>query len=233
MTETFPLLLVPGLGSSARVYLNQLPALWAVSSVTIPNHVRDNTMSGVAKRILGEAPKRFALAGHSMGGYISLEIMRQAPERVVRLALMNTQARPESPEARERRLGWIANIQNGKFDASIDAFNATLVHPSRKSDKDIMAVLTAMAHDVGPDNFVRQLEAIMSRADSRPLLASVKCPTLVLTSDTDNTVPNEASFEMAKAIPGAKLVVIPDCGHMTQLEKPDAVTQALLDWMRM
>ena len=233
MAETIPILLVPGLVCSPRIYEPQLPALWRTGPVIFPNHIRDNTMTGIAKRILDEAPKRFALAGHSMGGYIALEMFRQAPERIARLGLLNTSARPETPEASERRKGWIAETQAGGYHAMLDRLFVNFVYPNRVNDTALRKIVMDMGNDVGPERFIAQLEAIMSREDSRPLLAAIKCPTLVLTSDTDNTVPNEASFEMAKAIPGAKLITIPECGHMTQVEKPDVVTQALLDWLQM
>jgi pimeloyl-ACP methyl ester carboxylesterase len=199
----------------------------------LANHIRDNTMAGIAKRILDEAPERFAIAGHSMGGFISLEVMRQAPERVTRLALLSTSARAETPEATERRLGWIAETKAGGYHAVLDKLFANFVHPSRTKDANLYKTVRDMGDDVGPEAFVHQLEAIMTRADSRPLLPSIKCPTLVLTSDTDNTVPNAFSTELAEGIPGAKLVVIPDCGHLPQLEKPEAVTAAMLDWLKM
>ncbi len=233
MTETLPLLLVPGLVCSPRIYTPQIPALWRVGPVMIPNHIRDNTMAGIAKRILDEAPKRFALAGHSMGGYIALEMFRQAPERIARLGLLSTSARPEMPEASEGRRALIAETRAGGYPAIVEKLFAKFVHPTRIADTGIKKIVMDMANDVGADRFIAQIEAIMSRSDSLPLLASIKCPTLVLTSDTDNMVKNEFSYELAKGIPGAKLVVIPDCGHMVQLEKPEATTTAMLDWLKM
>jgi pimeloyl-ACP methyl ester carboxylesterase len=190
-------------------------------------------MAGIAKRILDEAPKRFALAGHSMGGYIALEMFHQAPERIERLALLNTSARPETPEASEGRHALIAETKAGGYPAIIEKLFAKFVHPAHLNDSAIKKIVMDMAGDVGPERFIAQLEAIMSRADSRPLLSSIECPTLVLTSDTDNMVKNEFSYEMAKAIPGATLVVIPDCGHLPQLEKPEAMTTAMRDWLKM
>src|SRR5476651_887697 len=105
MDNTMPILLVPGLAASPRIYAPVLPALWRFGPVTVANHIRDDSMGAIVARILAEAPPRFALAGHSMGGYIAFEIMRQAPEQVAKLALINTQARPDTPDATSRRRG--------------------------------------------------------------------------------------------------------------------------------
>ena len=115
MDNTMPILLVPGLVCSPRIFAPVIPALWRFGPVTVANHIRDDNMGAIARRILAEAPPRFALAGHSMGGYIAFEIMRQAPERVAKLALMNTQARPDTPEAGERRRGQIARAQSRRI----------------------------------------------------------------------------------------------------------------------
>jgi pimeloyl-ACP methyl ester carboxylesterase len=233
MLNALPVVLVPGLACSPRIYGPQVPHLWRQSSVAFANHARGGDMAAIARRILAEAPLRFALAGHSMGGYIVLEMVRQAPERVARLALLNTSARPEMPEASERRRGWIAEVKQGGYRAVMEGLFAKFVHPSRAGDANLKKIVLDMADDVGPDAFVWQLEAIMTRADSRPTLAAIKCPTLVLTCDTDNMVPSGASTELADGIKGAKLVTVPDCGHLPQLEKPQAMTEALLDWLEM
>src|SRR5882724_3288597 len=110
-----PILLVPGLASSPRIYAPVIPALWRYGPVTVANHIRDGNMALIARRILAEAPPRFALAGHSMGGYIAFEIMRQAPDRVAKLALINTQARPDTPEAMTRRRGMMERARGGGY----------------------------------------------------------------------------------------------------------------------
>lgn len=233
MPHSLPVVLVPGLACSPRIYAPQVPDLWRVGSVAFANHARGGDMATIARRILAEAPLRFALAGHSMGGYIVLEMVRQAPERIARLALLNTSARPETPEASERRRGLIADVKAGNYRKVIDGLFEKFVHPSRAGDVGLKKIVLEMADDVGPDAFVWQLEAIMTRADSRPTLAAIKCPTLVLTCDTDNMIPPEASVEIANGVAGAKLVTVSDCGHLPQLEKPQAMTEALLDWLEM
>ncbi|MBN9582199.1 MAG: alpha/beta fold hydrolase [Afipia sp.] len=233
MPHTLPIVLVPGLACSPRIYAPQIPDLWRVAPVHLANHARGGDMAAVARRILAEAPLRFALAGHSMGGYIALEMIRQAPERITRLALLSTSARPETPEAAERRRGWIAEVKAGGYRAVMDRLFEKFVHPALARDEALHRIVLDMADDVGPDAFVWQLEAIMTRADSRPMLGRIRCPTLVLTSDADNMVPSEFAAEIAAGIAGAKLVTIADCGHLPQLEKPRAMTDALLDWLEM
>src|SRR4030081_1143186 len=115
MNNTMPILLVPGLGGSPRIYRPVGAARWRRGSLTVANHIRDDNMGAIARRILAEAPPRFALAGHSMGGYIAFEIMRQAPQRVAKLTLITTQARPDTPEATARRRGQITRAQGGEY----------------------------------------------------------------------------------------------------------------------
>jgi pimeloyl-ACP methyl ester carboxylesterase len=232
MDNSMPILLVPGLVSSPRIFAPVIPALWRYGPVTVANHIRDDNMAVVARRILAEAPPRFALAGHSMGGYIAFEIMRQAPQRVAKLALINTQARPDTPETSERRRGQIARAKAGEFHAILDELFPLFVHPSRRDNADLRKLIHDMGDDLGADAFVRQQTAVIGRADSRPTLSAIKCPTLVLTGDEDNTIPNKLSVEMADGIRAAKLVVLPQCGHMPQPEQPQATADALTEWLR-
>jgi pimeloyl-ACP methyl ester carboxylesterase len=232
MDNTMPILLVPGLVSSPRIYAPVVPALWRFGPVTVANHIRDDNMGAIARRILAEAPPRFALAGHSMGGYIAFEIVRQAPDRVAKLALINTQARPDTPEATERRRGMIARAQGGGYRAILDELFPGFVHPSRLGEAALRQLVHDMGDDIGVEAFVRQQTAILSRADSRPTMATIKCPTLVLTGDADNTIPNSLSVEMAQGIPGARLAIIPDCGHLPQVERTQACADALVEWLR-
>lgn len=233
MPNTLPVVLVPGLACSPRIYDPQIPALWRQGPVFLANHARGGDMAAIARRILAEAPLRFALAGHSLGGYIIFEMFRQAPERVTRLAFLNTSARPETPQAAERRRGWITEVKEGGYRAVMDRLFANFVHPALARDERLHRIVLDMADDVGPDAFVWQVEAIMTRADSRPTLATIECPTLVLTCDTDNSVPSQMSVEIANSIAGAKLITVADCGHLSPIEQPEAVTMALLDWLEM
>jgi pimeloyl-ACP methyl ester carboxylesterase len=231
MAETLPIVLVPGLICSARIWAPVMPVLWRHGPVMVANHIRDDSMAAIARRILTEAPPRFALAGHSMGGYIAFEIMRQAPERVAKLALLNTQGRPDTPEATARRRGMVARAQDGSYRDVVDELWTNFVHPSRSGDANLRQVVHDMADDVGVEAFVRQQNAIMTRPDSRPTLTAIRCPTLVLTCDSDNTVPNKLSQEMTDAIAGSWLVTLENCGHLPQLERPEATAQALVEWL--
>lgn len=231
MAAPLPLLLVPGLGCSARLYAAQIAALWRFGPIIVADHTRDETMDAIAKRILHNAPPRFALAGLSMGGFISFAMMRLAPERIDRLALLDTNARPDVPERSAEREKFIAMAQGGRFAEVNAALTPRYLHPNHRGES-FRAIVDAMADDVGAEAFIRQQRAIMTRPDSRPMLASIKCPTLVLVGDSDGATPPDLSREMADAIPGAKLVIVKDCGHLSTIEQPDAVNAAMAEWLQ-
>lgn len=231
MAESLPIVLVPGLNCSPRLYAAQMPALWRFGPVTVADHTRDDTMAAIARRILGSAPPRFALAGLSMGGYIALEIVREAADRVVKLALLDTGSRADTQEATAKRHTGIALAESGRFEEVIDPQFPIYVHPSRANDAALKAEYLAMCRDVGAQAFVRQQKAIMSRVDSRPLLPTIKVPTLVLVGEQDAATPPALSDEMAAAIPGARLVKIPECGHLSTMERPEALTREMVAWM--
>jgi pimeloyl-ACP methyl ester carboxylesterase len=232
MPEALPILLVPGLNCSPRLYAAQMPALWAFGPVTVADHRRDETMEAIAGRILRDAPPRFALAGLSMGGYVAMAIQRAAPERVGKLALLDTGPRADTPQQTESRKRQIDIAANGRF-AEIPGLQwPMLVHKNRQHDEALKAVVVQMAEETGADAFVRQQRAIMARPDSRPGLSKIACPTLILLGDGDQLTPPELSEEMNALIPGSRLVKVPDCGHLSTLERPDVVTRALVNWMQ-
>ena len=231
MPDALPIVLVPGLNCSARLYTDQIPALWHFGPVMVADHTRDDSMTAIAQRILAAAPPRFALAGLSLGGYISFEIMRQAPERVAKLALLDTSARADTPERTQMRQPRIERAKTGRFAEDWDTMFPILVHPSRYKDEALKRLMRAMGEETGAEAFLRQQKAIIARPDSRPGLAAIACPTLVLVGDSDQGTPPALSQEIAAAIAGSRLVVIPDCGHMSTVERPEAVTDALVEWM--
>jgi pimeloyl-ACP methyl ester carboxylesterase len=200
--------------------------------VTIAGNTRDDTMAAIAGRILADAPPRFALVGLSMGGYVCFEIVRQAPDRVDRLALLDTSARPDTPEVTERRQAQIALARGGRLGEVADQQFPLLIHPSRHGDPAIRELVRLMADETGAEGFIRQQQAIIGRADSRPELGAIGCPTLVLVGDGDQLTPPELSVEIAEAIPGAHLVVVAGSGHLTPLDQPEEVTKALVEWLQ-
>jgi pimeloyl-ACP methyl ester carboxylesterase len=231
MPQSLPLVLVPGLLCSARLYRAQTEALWLAGPVTIADHRRDDDIAAIAARILAHAPPRFALAGLSMGGYIAFAMMRLAPERIVKLALLDTSARPDAPESKVGREKFIALAEAGRLSEVVDALTPRFLHRSRHNDEGLKQIVRDMADETGADAFVRQTKAIMSRPDSWPLLSQIKCPTLLLVGEGDELTPPELAKEIAGGISGAKLVVVPGCGHLSTLEKPDAVNAALIEWL--
>jgi len=231
MSESLPTVLVPGLLCSARLYSEQIPALWPFGPVTVADHRRGDTMDAIAQRILEAAPPRFALAGLSMGGYVAFAIMWLAPERVARLALLDTNPYPDTPEQTARRTSAMATVRTGRFDEIPDLHFPAFVHKDRHGDTALRRIVHLMAEETGADAYLRQQKAIMARPDARPLLASIACPTLVLVGDGDDSTPPHLSQEIAAAIPGAQLVVVPDCGHLSTLERPDAVNATLVAWL--
>jgi pimeloyl-ACP methyl ester carboxylesterase len=232
MNGPLPIVLMPGLNCSARLYAEQVPELWRFGAVTIADHRCDDSMAAIATRILTTAPPRFALVGLSMGGYIAFAIARQAPERVARLALLDTSARPDTPEQSERRRGVIALAEGGRFSEVPDLLFPAFVHRNRHGDEALRAMVRTMAEETGPQAFVRQQRAIMTRPDCRPQLASIDCPTLVLVGEGDELTPPALSQEIAAGIAGSRLVTVPDCGHLSTLERPEQVNQALVEWLK-
>lgn len=231
MQQNLPLVLVPGLLCSARLYASQIAALWPHGQVAVADHRRDDTMEAIAARILKDAPPHFALAGLSMGGYIAFAMMRLAPERIAKLALLDTSARPDGAEAKAGREKFIAMAQAGKLHDVVETLTPKFLHRDHAKDEGFKKIVRDMAHDTGPDAFVRQQKAIMTRQDSRPLLSQIGCPTLVLVGDGDELTPPELAREIAADILGSTLAVIPNCGHLSTIEKPDAVNAAMSKWL--
>src|SRR5271165_6094500 len=232
MSESTPVLLIPGLLSSPRLYADQVPQLWRLGPVTIADHTRDESMSAIARRILDSAPQRFALIGLSMGGYVSFEILRQAPERVAKLALLDTTARPDTPEQTENRRSQIRLVETTPMSKLAGLLFPRLVHPQRHNDLQLRETVRLMAEETGAAAFIRQQTAIMNRQDSRPVLGAIRCPTLVLVGEGDELTPPDRAAEIAQAIGGCRLTILPECGHLSTLERPRQVTAALLELLR-
>jgi pimeloyl-ACP methyl ester carboxylesterase len=231
MVERETVILVSGLNCTARLYEAQIRALSPAYDVRVADHRQDESLAGIARRLLAEAPARFALAGLSMGGYVALEVMRQAPGRVSRLALLDTSARPDTQDAQESRKAMIGLARGGRFDEVHSLLWPRLVHPDRQGDAVLEHVVRAMMDETGPEAFVRQQRAIMGRPDSRALLPKIDVPALVLAGEQDAITPPELAREMAEMIERASLVLVPGSGHLAPLEQPAAVTRALQAWL--
>lgn len=232
-----PIVLIPGLLGTAELFAPQIAALWPYGPVTVANTLEGWTLPGIAASILASAPPRFALAGISMGGYLSFEILRQAPERILKLALIDTSPLPDSPEQTTQRRAAIAYARAADFgsgpgfDKVLAIAFSSFLHPSRRQDSELIGINVAMGVRLGVDVFARQQEAIIARVDSRPILPTISCPTIILVGDSDPITPPDRSREMAATIPNARLVLIPECGHCSTLERPEAVNRALIDWI--
>lgn len=228
-----PILALSGLLNDERLWQNQALAFAGDHPFTSVSLVSHDSVAALAAQALANAPAgRFALAGFSLGGYVALEIMRQAPERVAALALVSTGSRADTAESTKWRHYAIAAARNpaGTGEA-FAAFLPLILHPAHLNNAAIITLLDSMSEAVGLDGFVRQQTAAMNRPDSRPMLGSITCPTVVICGRDDKTTPLELSEEITAAIPNARLVIIENCGHMAPLEQAHAVTEALREWL--
>lgn len=224
------LVLLPGLLSTDDAWRDQAAIL---PQAHIPARIVQDSIAAMAGEVLAAVPARFALAGHSMGGYVALEILRQAPGRVSRLALVGTSARQDLPETGARRRALLDLAGSGRFAEVMPAMLPLLLDDSNREDAGLRSRIAAMADAVGPEGFARQQRAIMARPDSRPGLAAIAVPTLVMVGVTDRILAPEHSLELAQAIPGARLVVLERAGHMVQMERPGPANDQILSWLRM
>lgn len=226
------LVFLPGLLNDARLWQAQIDGLAGAADCVVGDLTGGASMAALADSVLEQAPSaRFALAGLSMGGYVALEVMRRAPERVLALALLDTSARPDTPQATEGRRAAM-KLSETDFPAVVAALFPKLVLPAHARDAALASLFTAMAGGVGAEAYRRQQTAILGRIDSRPFLGAIACPTLVLCGEGDAVTPVEVHAEMASAMPGARFTTVPDCGHLSAIERPGAVTEALREWLR-
>lgn len=232
MPSRMPLVLLPGLLCDAALWRHQTETLSDVADMSVADVTTEDQAGPLAQRILASAPEEFALAGLSMGGYIAFEILRQAPDRVMRLALLDTSARADTPEKTKLRQDFIELAQTGEFKGVTPRLLPRLIHPDRLQDAELVASILAMAERIGRDAFIRQERLLMMRPDSRHDLSLIHCPTLVLCGRQDGLTPLADSEEMAEKIPRAKLVVVEDCGHLSTMERPRAVTAVLRYWLQ-
>jgi pimeloyl-ACP methyl ester carboxylesterase len=227
-------LFLPGLLEDADAFRAQIEAIGPRAACVVADLTRSDSIAALARDALEQAethPGRLSIVGHSMGGYVALEVMRQAPDRIERLALLNTNARPDSPESTQNRERLMA-LAAKDFPAVIHALMPKLLLEKHLDDSlGMVGVVTEMALAAGKDAFLRQERAIIGRIDSRPHLAAIRCPTLVVAARDDAIMPAEILEELARGIRGARLQVIADCGHMASIERPAEVSKLLVDWL--
>lgn len=226
-----PIVFIPGLMCTGRIYQHQAETLGQSRPVVLANHWSHDTMAGIAKSILDLAPERFALAGTSMGGYAALEIMRQAPERVAKLILMSTSAKPDAPGRSADRRKQVDGARKHGLRAGTKALYPKLVHPARHEDAPLLSTFIEMAEQLGVDAFARQIEAIIGRADSRPTLNAIAVPTLVIAGKDDALITPDNSEEIAAGIKGARLELVAHCSHMGMIEMPETYTRLIGEFL--
>lgn len=228
---SLPLVLLPGLLCDARLWRDPAAALADLTPVHHADLTLDDSVAGMAARVLDAAPPVFALAGLSMGGYVAFEILRQAPERVARLALLDTSARTDPPKRRAVRKAGLALAESGRFAGVTRKLLPQLVHESRV-ESEVGDAVMAMAQRVGRDAFLRQQRAIIDRPDSLPLLPAIAVPTLIGVGEDDRMTLPEESRLLHERIPGARLHVFARCGHLPPMEVPQETTAVLRDWLQ-
>lgn len=231
------LVLVPGLLSDAAVWAAQRAALAASATILIADHGELDSLPAMATRILETVPGRFAIAGHSMGGRVVFEVLRQAPERVTHVALLDTGFQPRAAGAageqeRHRRLASLASARHEGMEAMTRAWVRDMVHPSRLDDATLIDAIVRMFGRKTPDIYAAQIHAMLSRPDASEVLATIRCPALLLCGAEDSPSGPELHRTMADAIAGSHLEIIERCGHMAPLEQPEAVSAALAMWLQ-
>lgn len=226
------LVLLPGLAGSAEMWRDQLPELARWKPQVSDVHMRHASIEEMAAGLLVRHPGRLVLCGTSMGGMVAMEAARQAPARVRGLALLGTSARPEDDAMRRVRENAIALFLQDRAAEVIEPNVAMAFHPDRAHDAALARRYLDFVLGAGDDQLVRQNRAVMGRPDARRHLPSLRCPTLVMCGEDDQLTPPELSREIASLVPGARLVLLPGCGHMLTMEQPQAVNATLVPWLR-
>jgi pimeloyl-ACP methyl ester carboxylesterase len=222
---------LPGLNCTGDLFRPQINALSPFAACVVADHGTADNLQDIAANILKMMPERFALVGLSMGGYIAYEILRQQPERVTKLVLMDTRASEDSSEDRERRLKTIEFAANGQFEHLHSILWPRLVHKDRQADSALEAIVKTMMADTGPEKFILQQTAVMNRPDYRAVLPHIAIKTLVIVGADDVITPPQDAKMLCASIPASSYVEIPQCGHLSSLEKPDDVSVLLREFL--
>lgn len=230
MKET--LYLLPGLLCDRVLWRHQIEYLSGTFDVRVADFSLGDSIEVFAQNVLSDAPEQFSIAGLSMGGYVAFEILRTAPQRVKRLALLDTSPYADLPEHREFRQSMMGIAREEGLGAVQDVLIPRLIHSSRYEDEELVRVIDAMAHRVGVESFLSQQTALLDRQDSFEDLQKIKCDSLVVVGRQDSMTPVSIAKKMAGQIENCALVEIENCGHLSTLEQPEAVTALLSYWMQ-
>ncbi|MCX6500191.1 MAG: alpha/beta hydrolase [Arthrobacter sp.] len=225
------IVLIPPLLCSPLAYAPVLDTVWARGSVSLADTRHDNTIAAMAERILRENVGDIAVLGTSMGGYVALEVIRQAPTRVSALALVSTSARADTTQQIQARARQSALVEGGHFDALVDAAFPGIVAAGNESDDALLAAWRSMTIPVGAEAFLRQQRAVVQRADLRSILPSIACPTAIIHGAQDRFIPLNAAEEIAEALPTARFTVVEGAGHFLFHEQPAAARDAVSSWL--
>jgi pimeloyl-ACP methyl ester carboxylesterase len=204
---------------------------WPDRDIIVADNQSDDTIEGFAQRLLDNAPHKFALVAHAMGGFIAFEVMRGAPDRVAKLALISTLASADGPAQTARRQGYIDLVEAGNFDQVVEERIPILFPEEKRKDERLLGIARQMAADTGADTFLAQQRAIMARIDSRPTLGEIAVPTLLIWGEKDGITSRAHHDEILEAIPGAKLEVIAGAGHLPTVEAPEIVVPLLSEFI--
>jgi pimeloyl-ACP methyl ester carboxylesterase len=230
MTKS-PLILLPGQLCDAALWESQVSALADIADIAVADLTQDDSVGAMAERVLASAPPLFALCGLSLGGYVAFEIIRRVPGRVTHLGLMNTSARADIEEQSERRERSLRAARIGAFKGVTPRFLPTIIHPDHASDPAIAKTVLDMTERVGRMAFEQQQRAAIERPDSRPLLGTIACPTLVVGGLQDRITPPALQEEIAAGIIGARLKLLDVCGHLAPIEQAAAVNRLMRGWL--
>ena len=232
MSEKIHLVILPAFMTTGALWHHQIDALADLAEIQVIDLTPYDSIERMARGVLEQSPENFALAGLSLGGYTAFEIMKRAPERVTRLALVSTTARADTQERLDGRKAQVEMVRAGQFDEAVGPYLTMIQNPDNPLDPAVLKNVRAMCQEVGPTSFIDQQLAMMNRSDSRAVLPNISCPTIVICGRQDQPTPLEHSEEIAAAIPDAKLVVVENCGHFSAIERPKEVTAAMREWLQ-
>ncbi|WP_257548112.1 alpha/beta fold hydrolase [Sphingopyxis sp. DBS4] len=227
---SLPIVLITGQLLTDAVW-QPLLDVWGDREVIVADNRSDDSIEGFAQRLLDNAPPKFVLIGHAMGGFVAFEVMRRAPERVAKLALIATLASADGPAQTARRQGYIDLVESGRFDQVVEERIPILFPEEKRGDERLLGIARAMAADTGADTFLAQQRAIMARIDSRPRLSEIAVPTLLVWGEKDGITSRAHHDEILEAIPGSRLELVPGAGHLPTVEAPEVVVPLLTDFI--